>query len=125
MGSISNSEWEEYNKEFYKYKNEVEDIDLFIFLKCELQENIRRIKTRNRSYDESKETNYLLKLDEKYKSFKQYVRKELPMCEVFEVDTTCMTPIEVLYQIEKFIFARFVEDQIGTELMKQKSDVKS
>jgi deoxyadenosine/deoxycytidine kinase len=110
MGSISSTEWEAYNKEFFQLKDSLEDIDLFILLKCELQENINRIKKRGRSYDEAKDTSYLISLEQKYHQFQKFVKTQMPKCRVLEIDTTCMTPVEVLHLLENYIFSKFVSD---------------
>lgn len=77
-------------------------------LKCELTENIDRIKKRGRSYNEAKDISYLKSLEQKYHLFQNYVKKEIPKCKVLEIDTTCMTPVEVLHQLENYIFSEFV-----------------
>jgi deoxyadenosine/deoxycytidine kinase len=110
MGSISSSEWTLYNKEFNAMKDSLEEIDLFILLKCELQENISRIKKRGRSYDEAKDTSYLISLEQKYMKFQKFVKEQMPNCRVLEIDTTCMTPVEVLHLLENYIFSKYVSD---------------
>ena len=109
MGSISSGEWDQYNKEFKGLKGALADIDLFILLKCELQENIARIRKRDRSYDESKDVGYLVSLEQKYLQFQKFVKQQVPSCRVLEIDTTCMTPVEVLHVLENYIFSKFIE----------------
>lgn len=110
MGSISASEWKEYNREFVGLQNHLAEIDLFILLKCEMQENISRIQKRNRSYDESKDVSYLVSLEQKYLQFEKFVKDQLPKCKVVEIDTTCMTPVEVVHKLENYIFNQFVSN---------------
>ena len=81
---------------------------MFILLKCELQENISRIQKRDRSYDESKDVSYLVSLEKKYLLFSKFVKEQLPNSSVLEIDTTCMTPVEVLHLLENYIFSKFV-----------------
>ena len=110
MGSISTSEWSQYNQKFDDLKDSLEEIDLFILLKCELQENINRIKKRGRSYDEAKDTSYIISLEQKYMKFQKFVKEQMPNCRVLEIDTTCMTPVDVLHKLENYIFSKFVSD---------------
>lgn len=111
MGAISELEWDQYNSQFELGRKDLSEIDLFILIKCELHENVRRIKMRNRAYDESKEIDYLVSLNNQYKLFKEYVKEQQPNCHIFEIDSTCMTPIEVLYAVENFIFEKYVKSE--------------
>lgn len=111
MGAISNSEWVEYNEVFFAIEKKVSDIDYFIFLKCSIDENIKRIQKRNRNFDESKMMDYLKTLDEKYKYFKLFVNESLPHSKIFEIDTSDLSPEQVLAQVEHFIFSEFQKTQ--------------
>ena len=111
MGAISEKEWDQYNCEFEKGREHLKEIDLFILIKCELQENVRRIKLRNRGYDESKEIDYLISLNNQYKLFKDYVKEQQPNCQIFEIDSTCMTPIEVMFAVENYIFETYIKEE--------------
>lgn len=114
MGSMSESEWAEYNQQFLGLRNSLAEIDLFILLKCEMQENISRIQKRNRSYDESKDVGYLASLEQKYFQFEKFVKEQIPKCKVVEIDTTCMTPVEVVHKLENYIFSQFVSNSTPT-----------
>lgn len=111
MGAISNSEWAEYNKVFLSIEKKVSDINYFIFLKCSIDENIRRIQKRNRNFDESKMMDYLRTLDEKYKYFKLFVNESLPNSKIFEIDTSNLSPEQVLAHVEQFIFYEVQKNQ--------------
>ena len=56
--------------------------------------------------------------------FQSFVKEQIPGCKVLEIDTTCMTPVEVLHQIENYIFSRFVDESLQKKKIKDSFEIK-
>ena len=52
------------------------------------------------------------------------MKEQIPGCRVLEIDTTCMTPVEVLHQIENYIFSEFVDESLNKKKIQENFSIK-
>ena len=104
LGILSLEEYATYKKIYNNICNLLPEVTLYVYFKCELSEELRRIKERGRKFEQSIDYEFIYKLSLKYEEFV----KSLPQDKVIVLDTTNgYDLLEFIQKIEEKINIKF------------------
>ena len=92
---MSQQEFNIYLQIFQNYIRDVKIPNYFVYLKATTPVLLERIKKRGRDYELTISAAYLDLISKHYDIFTKEIRQHLPGCELIEIDTNKMNPIEV------------------------------
>lgn len=110
MGYMDRRDWENYKELFGIMIPYLEEPDLIIYLRAEVDTLVERIRNRGRSFEKSIDVSYLARLNELYESWIEKAKKEF---NVLVVDTDNLNVFEDSQKL-KGIFAR-IRESLGFE----------
>lgn len=95
MGNMNNKEFALYQSLYNSILSMIPPVDLFLYCRCPVETSLKRIKKRNRPYEQDIGIDYLQNLYECYEKWVKTIEKE----KVEVIDTSKKIDVELIHSV--------------------------
>lgn len=100
---MTNDEYLKFTRQFNELIKDVNEPQIFIYLRAQTETIIERINHRNRDYEHEIDLEFIEDISYRYEVLFDNIRSHFKTAEVLTIDTDMKTPCQVLAIVEEFI----------------------